>query len=46
LAGAWARRKDLRGKRVVLVLSGANVDPEMIGRALFVPALFDPTSKR
>jgi hypothetical protein len=27
----------------VLVLSGANVDPEMIGRSLFVPALFDPT---
>ena len=44
LAGAWARRKELRGKRVVLILSGANVDPEMIGRALFVPSLFDPTS--
>src|SRR4030095_9553176 len=43
LAGAWARRKELRGKRAVLVLSGANVDPEMIGRSLFVPALFDPT---
>ena len=42
LAGAWARRKELRGKRVVLVLSGANVDEEMIGRALFVPPLFDP----
>ncbi len=44
LAGAWARRKELRGKRVVLVLSGANVDLEMIGRALFVPPLFDPTT--
>jgi threonine dehydratase len=46
LAGAWARRKELRGKRVVLVLSGANVDLEVIGRALFVPPLFDPTSAR
>jgi threonine dehydratase len=46
LAGAWTRRKELRGKRVVLVLSGANVDLEVIGRALFVPALFDPTSMR
>ena len=44
LAGAWSRRKELRGKRVVLVLSGANVDPEMIGRSLFVPTLFDPTT--
>jgi threonine dehydratase len=43
LAGAWSRRKDLRGKRVVLVLTGANVDAEMIGRALFVPVLFDAT---
>lgn len=43
LAGAWSRRKKLRGKRVVLVLSGANVDPEMIGRALSAPALFDAT---
>ena len=41
LAGAWSRRKELRGKRTVLVLSGANVDAEMIGRALFVPPLFD-----
>ena len=44
LAGAWACRKQLRGKRVVLVLSGANVDPEMIGRALSVPALFEATT--
>jgi len=43
LAGAWTRRKELRGKRVVLVLSGGNVDLEMLGRALFEPPLFDPT---
>jgi threonine dehydratase len=41
LAGAWSRRQELRGKRIVLVLSGANVDPAMIGRALFVPPLVD-----
>ncbi len=41
LAGAWARRQELRGRRIVLVLSGANVDPEMIGRALSLPPLFD-----
>jgi threonine dehydratase len=41
LAGAWSRRPTLRGKRIVLVLSGANVDAAMIGRALAVPPLFD-----
>jgi len=41
LAGAWSRRAALRGKRIVLVLSGANVDPTMIGRALSVPPSFD-----
>jgi threonine dehydratase len=41
LAGAWARRRELRGKRIVLVLSGANVDPAMVGRALSMPPLFD-----
>ncbi|MGE0116448.1 MAG: threonine/serine dehydratase [Dongiaceae bacterium] len=43
LAGAWSRRRELRGKRVVLVLSGANVDPGMIGRALAGPPLFEAT---
>jgi len=43
LAGAWARRMELRGKRVVFVLSGANVDAAMVGRALLVPPLFDAT---
>ncbi len=41
LAGAWSRRQELCRKRIVLVLSGANVDPAMIGRALSVPPLFD-----
>jgi threonine dehydratase len=44
LAGAWSRRRELRGKRLVLVLSGANVDPAMVGRALAVPPLFDATT--
>jgi threonine dehydratase len=44
LAGAWSRRRELRGKRIVLVLSGANVDPGMIGRALAAPPLFDSTT--
>jgi threonine dehydratase len=41
LAGAWLRRRELRGKRIVLVLSGANVDAAMVGRALAVPPLFE-----
>lgn len=41
LAGAWKRRKDLRGQRIVLVLSGANVDAAMISRALGTPPLFE-----
>ena len=44
LAGAWSRRQELRGKRIVLVLSGANVDPAMVGRALAGPPLFDATA--
>ena len=39
LAGAWARRIGCRGKVLVLVLSGANVDTAMIGRALATPRL-------
>jgi threonine dehydratase len=41
LAGAWSRRQELRGQRIVLVLSGANADPDMIARALDVPPLVD-----
>ena len=33
-AGAWTRREELRGKRVVLVLSGANVTLDELGLAL------------
>jgi threonine dehydratase len=44
LAAAWMRRYEIRGKRVVLVLSGANIGATMLARALSVPTLFDPTS--
>jgi threonine dehydratase len=44
LAGAWPRRQELRGKRIVLVLSGANVDPGMVGRALAGPPLFEASA--
>ena len=39
-AGAWARRDELRGKRVVLVLSGANVTADELRLALAAPPLF------
>ncbi len=39
LARAFADRDEIRGKRVVLVASGANVDSEMITRALAMPLL-------
>lgn len=39
LAGAFRRRKELQGKKVVLIFSGANVDPAMIARALASPDL-------
>jgi threonine dehydratase len=42
LASAWARRDDLRGKRVVLVLTGANVTMPVLQRALASPPLFEP----
>jgi threonine dehydratase len=41
LAAAWRHRADLRGKRVVLVLTGANVTMPVLGRALSAPPLFD-----
>jgi threonine dehydratase len=34
LAGAWERREDLRGRRVVLILSGANITTPLLRRAL------------
>ena len=39
LARAFLDREEIRGKRVVLVASGANVDSAMIGRALEKPLL-------
>jgi threonine dehydratase len=42
LAAAWAARADLRGRRVVLVLTGANVTMPVLETALSAPALFDP----
>jgi threonine dehydratase len=42
LAAAWARRAELRGRRVVLVLTGANVTMPVLERALSAPSLFDP----
>ncbi len=40
LAGAWARRAEITGSRVVLVLSGANVGTDVVARALATPPLF------
>ena len=42
LAAAWARRSDLAGQRVVLVLTGANVTMPVLAEALSRPPLFDP----
>jgi threonine dehydratase len=42
LAAAWAGRADLRGRRVVLVLTGANVTTPVLEAALSSPPLFDP----
>lgn len=39
LAGAFARRRDMAGKTVVLLFSGANADVAMIDRALKTPPL-------
>lgn len=41
LARAFADRHEIRGKRVALVISGANVDSGMIARALAAPLLGD-----
>jgi len=42
LTAAWARRADLRGRRVALVLTGANVTMPLLERALAAPPLLDP----
>jgi threonine dehydratase len=39
LAAARDRRDDVRGKKVVLVLSGANITPPVLRRALEGPPL-------
>ena len=44
LAAAWVRRADLRGRRVALVLTGANVTMPILEKALSTPALFDPAA--
>jgi len=40
LAGAWREREALRGERVVLVLTGANLTMALLKRALATPPLF------
>ena len=40
LAGAWREREALRGERVVLVLTGANLTMDLLKRALATPPLF------
>ena len=39
LAGAWSHRDALRGKRVVLILSGANATADQLRAALAAPPL-------
>ena len=41
LAAAWAARADLRGRRVALILTGANVAMPVLAEALSAPALFE-----
>ncbi len=40
LAGAWARRHEIRGATVVLILSGANIPHDVLTRALAGRPLF------
>ncbi len=40
LAGAWARRAEIRGSTVVLILSGANIPHDVLTRALAGPPVF------
>jgi threonine dehydratase len=41
LAAAWSRRHELRGRRVVLILTGANGTLPVLEAALSAPPLFD-----
>ncbi len=40
LVGAWQHRDLLEGKRIVLLLTGANISSALLGRALSIPPLF------
>ena len=44
LAAAWSRRHELRGRRVVLVLTGANGTLPVLAAALSAPPLFEGDS--
>jgi threonine dehydratase len=39
LAAAWDRRESVRGRRIVLIMSGANITPSVLRRALEGPLL-------
>jgi threonine dehydratase len=39
LAGAWQRRAELKGKRIVVLVTGANIPTDHLRRALAAPAL-------
>lgn len=41
LAGAWSMREELLGRRVVIVVTGANTEPKTIAEALGRAPLFD-----
>lgn len=41
LAGAWDHRGRIRGRRVVLVLTGANITMALLKRAMATPPLFE-----
>ena len=40
LAAAWAGRGALAGKRIVLILTGANITEDQLAAALAAPPLF------
>ncbi len=40
LAGVFARREDIRGKRIVLILTGANITMAQLEQAMATPPLF------
>jgi threonine dehydratase len=39
-AAAWQRRSEIKGKRIVFVLTGANITSEMLQRAVSTPLPF------